>query len=111
MRMGLGFWGSKPATAAISIVPHEPGTIKQSSPGAGASWNCTVRTNFSDPFNWVVVEGVAPFAFRTSANKVTPNSNGETGITPHFVASGDFVKAWRDSNTNLAYDSGQVTLT
>ncbi len=113
MLPGLGFWAAAapPPEPAISLSPSNPGTLTESSPGAGADWDTTVLTNFSGSFSWVVREGVRPhYPWRTGATVVTPDASGSTPITAHFVASGDFVHAWKSDDAGVAAFSGGITL-
>ncbi len=108
---GIGFRSTAGDPPPIALSPANPGTLVQSSPGAGATWDTTVMTSFASSFSWVVRKNDPPnFTYRTSANNVTPNAERKTPIKPHFVESGDFLHLWKSDQTSVEHFTSGCTL-
>lgn len=92
---------------SISLSPVSPGSLTESSPGAGVTWTTNVNTVGITSISWVVVSP-GTFAFRDAV--VTVPTTGTVQIKPVFKNSGEFVKVFEAGDINRSVDSGQVTL-
>ncbi len=109
-----GAVGVRPAPAgapAITLSPHEPGTLYETVRSAGVTWNTTADVANVPRLGYAVVK--TDFAWRDAGTVVTVPNGGTAAvpITPRLVATGDFVKLYdADAPNRISVDSGRATI-
>lgn len=94
-------------TRSISTTPAGPGSLTETTLGAGQDWVFTANSTGLSQLTWVVVQS-GTWTWRGSP--VTVSTSGSVQITARMLASGDFVKILDPNDYAFYHDTGTATI-
>lgn len=107
----LSIWepsGTPVVTKSLSVSPYNPGTLNETSAGAGVTWNTTIKSTGVTAVDWAIVGPAPNYTQRNLISNVA--TTGDLAVSPNFKADGEFIKTWETGNTSLEAISGAVTI-
>lgn len=97
-----------PTGKTIAFEPADLGTVTETTAGAGAKGQLTIKTSGMPEVAWVVVAGQEPWNWRSLP--VRQATTGALNVEPTWLRSGDFVKAYDPTDMAVAKDSPKITV-
>lgn len=92
----------------LFLTPADPGTLSESSPGAGAIWSTTIASEGIASLSWARVGPPPTYTFLGPVTTIP--TTGIAIINVVFHATNEFLKVWDTDNPSQVVDSGNVTI-
>lgn len=95
-----------PIPKTITFSPTSPGTVTATSTNFAYQWRTNITTTGITRLSWVIVSS-------NGANRsavTTVDTTGSVQISPVFLNTGEFVRAFEENNLVVAKDSSSITI-